>query len=236
MPPGGHRLAAPLSLPGSAPQSPSIFVVAAWEVHLTAYLEAPGSPRAVLAWELAQLPREFTPSCSSLGPPAWYCGFELASKGVLIGRVLDVEVASAGGGRTGIRLDAWVAWLQPRPASSLIPPTARTVTIANTDGGTLTAPVTISDPATVRKLAALIDGLRLSTTAVGTPCPPAPGLFLSLTFRARPGGPLLAVAQTGQPCYTVALTVRGEQQPALANASTLDGQILKLAVLPRKPS
>lgn len=245
LPPGGQRLAAPLSLPGRAPQSPSIYVVAAWEVHLTTYWEAPGSPRAVLAWEVAHVPREYTPECGSPGPPPWSCGFEIpspgvplgiTSQGVLIGRILDVEVASAGRGRTGIRLDAWVAWVQPRPASSVIPPTARTVTIANTGGGRPPAPVTITDPATVRKLAARIDGLALSTTAVGTPCPPPQGPYLSLTFRARPGGPVLALARTGQGCYTVALTVGGEQQPALANDSTLDGQILKLAALPPKPS
>ena len=245
MPPGGHRLAAPLSLPGRAPQSPSIYVVAAWEVHLTSYLEAPGSPRAVLAWEVAHLPRDDTAVCGSPGPPPWSCGFEIPSPGVplgitsqgaLIGRILDVEVASAGRGRTGIRLDAWVAWAQPRPASSLIPSTARTVTIVNSGGGSPPAPVTITDPVAVRRLTALIDGLPLSTTAVGTPCPASPGPYLSLTFRARPGGPVLALVQTGQGCYTIGLTVRGEQQPALANEPTLDGQILKLAVLPRKPS
>jgi hypothetical protein len=244
MPPGGDRLAAPLSL--AAPQPPSIYVVAAWEVHLTAYLEAPGSPRAVLAWEVAHVPRTYTAVCGSPGPPPWSCGFEIpspgvgseiSSPGVLLGRELNVEVASAGDGRTGIRLDAWVAWVQPRPASDVIPPTTRTVTIADPDDDRLPAPVTSSDPATVRKLVALINGLALSTDAVGTPCPPGINpLVLSLTFRARPGGPVLAVAQTGQPCYTVALTVRGEQQPALANDSTLDGQILKLAVLPPKPS
>jgi hypothetical protein len=152
------------------------------------------------------------------------------------GARLDVEVASAGDGRTAIRLDAWVAWGQPRPASSLIPPTARTVTIANLGGGSPPAPVTITDPVAVRKLTALIDGLSLSTTAVGTPCPAPAGPYLSLTFRARPGGPVLAHAQTGEGCYTVALTLRGEQQPEMANEPTLDGQILRLAVLPREPS
>jgi hypothetical protein len=243
-PPGGDRLAAPPSLP--APQSPSIYVVAAWEAHLTAYLEAPDSPRAVLAWEVAHVPRAYTAVCGSPGPPPWSCGFEIpspgvplgiASQGVLLGRMLNVEVASAGGGRTGIRLDAWVAWVQPRPANDVIPPTARTVTIADRDDDRLPAPVTSGDPATVRKLVALINGLALSTEAVGTPCPPGYNLVvLTLTFRARPGGPVLALAQTGQACYTVGLTVRGEQQPGLENDPTLDGQILKLAVLPSKPS
>jgi hypothetical protein len=55
---------------------------------------------------------------------------------------------------------------------------------------------------------------------------------LTLTFRGRPGGPVLALAQTGQACYTVGLTLRGEQQPPLTNEPTLDAQILKLAAHP----
>ena len=61
----------------------------------------------------------------------------------------------------------------------MIPPTARTATIADLDNDR--APprsplpaLTITDPATVRKLAALIDGLPLSPTPRRHPCP-APG-------------------------------------------------------------
>jgi hypothetical protein len=239
VPPGGHRLAAPPNLPGGVLKTPASFLGANWEVHLTAFWEAPGSPQAVLAWEQAHLPRRFTLGDAGFGPPAWDRGFELAPEGVLVSRELDVEVASAGGGQTGIRVDAWVAWQQPRPARSLIPPTARAVTIAELYNGSptakrLPAPVTITDPATVRNLAALIDGLPLSTTPADTPCPFSLRPFLSLTFRARPGGPVLALAQTDQQCYSVALTVLGDQQPALANEATLDGQILKLAALPWK--
>jgi hypothetical protein len=239
VPLGGHRLAAAPSLPGGVLKTPISFLGANWEVHLTAFWEAPGSPQAVLAWEQAHLPRRFTLGDADFGPPAWDRGFELAPEGVLVDRELDVEVASAGGGRTGIRVDAWVAWQPPRPASGLIPPTATTVTIAELHPGSPAAkgrpaPVTITDPGAVRKLAALIDGLPLSTTPADTPCPLTLNPFLSLTFRARPGGPALAVAQTGQQCYSVALTVRGAQQLPLEDEPTLDPQILKLAALPWK--
>jgi hypothetical protein len=238
VPPGGRRLAAPPNLPGGVLKSPITFVGANWEVHVTTFWEAPGSPQAVLAWEQAHLPRRFTPGDADFGPPAWDRGFALGPEGVLVDRELDVEVASAGGGRTGIRVDAWVAWQPPRPASSLIPPTARTVTIADlyNDSATPSRPhvtVTITDPGVVRKLAALIDGLPLSTTPADTPCP-ATRPALSLTFRARPGGPALAIAQTGQQCYSVALTVRGAQRLPLQDEPTLDPQILKLAALPWK--
>ncbi len=239
VPPGGRRLAGPPSLPGGLLKTPITFLGSTWDVLVTAFWEAPGSPQALLAWEQAHLPRRFTLGDADFGPPAWDRDFQLAPEGALITREMVVEVASAGGGQTGIRVDAWVAWQPPRPVGSLIPPAARTVTIAELYNGapapgSLPAPVTITDPATVRKLAAVIDGLPLSTLPADVPCPFSLHRYLSLTFRARPGGPALAIAQTGQQCDAVALTVRGEQQSPLQNQDTLDPQIIKLAGLPWK--
>jgi hypothetical protein len=212
---------------------------AVWEVHLTGFWVAPGSPQAVLAWEQAHLPFRFTLGDADFGPPAWDRDFQLAPEGALITRELIVEAASSGAGQAGIRVDAWVAWQPPRSAGTLIPAGARTVTIAGFHNGEpvgrpgtpLPAPVTITGPATVRELGALIDGLPLSTIPPDAPCPLAIRPFLSLTFRARAGGPAVAVAQTDQPCGEVALTVRGQQQRPLQNEPALDGQILKLAAI-----
>ncbi len=249
VPPGGHRLAGPPNLPGGVLKTPASYLGAVWEVHVTGFWEAPGDPQALLAWEQGHLTPRFTLGDAGFGPPVWDRGFELAPEGAMVTRELDVEVASAGDGRSGIRVDAWVAWQPPRPAGSLIPSAARTVTIAELSGGgpadpadpagpaaqRLPAPVTITDPATVRGLAALIDGLPLSTIPPDAPCPFSLGPFLSLTFRARSGGPAVAIVQTDQPCGEVTLTVRGEQQPALQNEPALDGRILKLAALSWKP-
>jgi hypothetical protein len=239
VPPGGHRLAGPPDLPGGVLKTPASYLVATWEVHVTDFWEAPGDPQALLAWEQGHLTARFTLGDAGFGPSVWDRDFELAPEGALVTRELDVELASAGDGRTGIRVDAWVAWQPPRPAGSLIPSAARTVTIAElSDGGPadpaaerLPAPVTITDPGTVRGLAALIDGLPLSTIPPDAPCPVSLGPFLSLTFRARSGGPAVAIVQTDQPCGEVTLTVRGEQQPALQNEPAPDGRILKLAAL-----
>jgi hypothetical protein len=243
-PPGAHRLAGPPNLPGGVLKTPISYLGATWEVHVTDFWQAPGSPQALLAWEQAHLPFRFTLGDADFGPPAWDRDFQLAPEGPLITRELIVEAASTGTGQTGIRLDAWVAWQPPRSAGSLIPSSARAVTIAElSDGGPvgrparpLPAPVTITDPATVRRLAALIDGLPLSTIPPDTPCPATLGHFLSLTFRARPGGPALSVAETDQSCDGVSLAVGGEQQPALQDEPTLDGQILRLAALSWKLS
>ena len=247
---GGHRLARPPDLPGGALKTPASYLGATWEVHLTGFWEAPGGPQALLAWEQAHLKGRFTLGDAGFGPPVWDRAFDLAPEGALITRELDVEVADAGDGQTGIRLDAWVAWQPPRPPGSLIPPAARSVTIAESSNGAFTsptsgaspaakrlpAPVTINDPAVVRRLATLIDGLPLSTIPPDTPCPFSLGSSLSLTFRARPGGPALALAQTDQPCDSVTLTVGGKQRPALQNDPTLDGRIVKLAGLSWKVS
>jgi len=236
VPPGGHRLAGPPSLPGGVLKTPLSYLGAAWEVHLTGFWQAPGTPQALLAWEQAHLPRFFTLGDADFGPPAWDREFDVAPMGDLISRELIVEVASAGDGQTGIRLDAWVAWQPPRPAGSTIPATARTVAVATMNNnslavGRLPAPVTVANRATVRALAALINRLPLSTISPDASCPPPLGPFLSLTFRARPGGPALATVQTDQPCGAVGLTVNGKQQLALQNETTLDAQILKLAGL-----
>ena len=135
VPPGGHRLAGPPNLPGGVLKTPVSYLVATWEVHLTGFWEAPGDPQALLAWEQARLKGRFTLGDADFGPPAWDRGFELAPEGALVTRELDVEVASAGDGRTGIRVDAWVAWQPPRSAVSQIPSAAGTVTIAESSNG-----------------------------------------------------------------------------------------------------
>jgi len=244
VPPGGHRLTGPPNLPGGVLKSPITDLGATWEVHVTDFWEAPGNPQALLAWEQGHLTGRFILGDADFGPPAWDRAFELAPEGALVTRELVVEAASAGDGQTGLRVDAWVAWQPPRSAASQIPSAAGTVTIAeSSDGGPtgatarrLPAPVTITDPVSVRRLAALIDGLPLSTIPPDAPCPFSLAPFLSLTFRPRTGGPAVAIVQTDQPCGEVTLTVRGGQQPALQNEPTLDGQILKLAALPWKLS
>jgi hypothetical protein len=236
VPPRGHRLAGP---PVRVLTTPITDLGSVWEAHVTDFWEAPGSPQALLAWEQEHLTGRFTLGDADFGPPAWDRGFDLAPDGALVTRELVVEVASAGDGQTGVRVDAWVAWQPPRSAASRIPSGTGTITIAESSNagpagaaaGRLPAAVTITDPATVRRLGALIDGLPLSTIPPDAPCPLAIRPFLSLTFRARAGGPTVAVAQTDQPCGEVALTVRGQQQPPLQNEPALDGQILKLAAL-----
>jgi len=201
------------------------------------FWRAPGQPQAVLAWERAHLPRRFKLGDADFGPPSWDRMFSLAPiPGVLNVRELVVEVTGAGNGQTAIRVDAQVSWQPHRPASERVPPTARVVTITqlpslDPHARHPHAPVTIADPAVVRRLAALIDNLQLSTIGPDASCPASLGGGIRLTFRARAGGPPLAVAQGPAPCGTVQFSVGGKQQPALQLTDSFIPQILKLAGL-----
>ena len=233
VPPDARRLPqAPDAL-----KAPITSLVSTTRVDKASFWRAPGQPQAVLAWEQAHLPRRFTPGDADFGPPSWDRTFSLSPvPGVLNERDLVVEVTSMGNGQTAIRVDAQVSWQPPRPASERVPSAARVVTITqlpslNPRARRPHAPVTITDVAVVRRLAALIDGLQLSTIGPAAPCPASLGGGIRLTFLARAGGPPLAVAQGPAACGTVQFSVGGKPQPALQITDSFIPQVLKLTGL-----
>lgn len=232
VPPGGRRPAKALDVL----KVPSSTLVSTALVDDVSFWQAPGQPQAVLAWEQAHLPRRFTPEDAGFGPPSWDRTFSLSPiPGVLNARDLVVEVASAGNGQTAIRVDAQVSWQPPRPAAERVPSGVRVVRIAqlpslDPHASRPPAPVTITDLVVVRRLAALVDSLELSTIGPA-PCPMAPGGGLLLRFLARAGGPPLAVAQGPAACGTVQFSVGGKQQPALQITDLFIPQVLKLTGL-----
>ena len=127
-----------------------------------------------------------------------------------------MEVADAGHGKTGIRVDGQVAWQPPRPASDFVPAAARVVTLSEVAAGdphpAVPAPVTITNGAVARRIAALVNGLPLSTSD-GALCPPPIGDELTLTFRASAGGPVLATVQGPGACNMVQFTLGGQLAP-----------------------
>jgi hypothetical protein len=115
-----------------------------------------------------------------------------------------------------------------------VPAAARVVTITEQpgggpDAGRPPAPVTITDVAVVRQLAALVDSLLLLGTIEPVPMCPALG-GIQLTFLARAGGPPLAAAQ-GQVGCAVQFSADGNPQPALQITNSFIPQVLKLAGL-----
>jgi hypothetical protein len=240
-PPGATRLTGPPNLPGGVLKTPSSFLVSAYEARGLMFWEAPGAPQAVLAWEVAHVAKRFTLGDASGGRFHWDRMFQLpAIPGVINGRDMVVEVASMGNGKTGIRVDSEVAWQPARLASTMVPPTAKVVTISrgrdySQHPKPAPAPVTITNPTVVRELAALINALPISPLDdAAVSCPPGIATSLELTFRAKAGGRPLAQVQTDQACGMTDLTMPGKRLLGLNNPS--DQRILALAGLHWQPS
>jgi hypothetical protein len=146
---------------------------------------------------------------------------------------MNVQFYDASGGTTVIMAEAMVSWQPPRPAAEVIPASVTEVTIA--PAGPLPqgvpAPVTITAFPVVRQLAALVNGLPLSTVPDDVPCPDGPGF--SLTFRSAAGGPAAAVATGPGACSQVTLTLNGTDEPPLlpSDAESYRATVLKIADL-----
>jgi hypothetical protein len=243
VPTGARRLFAAPTLEGGVLETPDLLPGTPYVVDKAGWWIAPGAPRSVLAWEARHLPHRFstagggTGSGSGPGFRFWSQSASLPDvPGVLDSRELVITVVPDGD-KTAIRVDAAVAWLPARPASEQVPAAAQAVTISmdlglNAGGKEPPKPVTITDPAKVRALKALINGLAVFPPAPYS-CPADFGVDLVLTFRAGPRTPPLAVATVDfEGCDDVDLTIDGRSQPALAGPGTDTGpQLLKVAGL-----
>ena len=242
VPTGARKLSAAPSVGNGVLKAPAQTLGTPDLVDKAEWWIASGAPQGVLAWEARHLSHRFSSGGAGTGygrgiATTWFQVFSLPGiPGVLDSRELVVLVVQDGG-KTAIRVDAQVAWLPARPASEKVPAAAKAVTISADPGLNQGArkpekPVTITDPAKVRALTALINGLTLFPP--GAPdCPADFGGNLVLTFRAGPRTPALAVATVNlSGCDGVDLTIGGKPQPPLAGPGTDSGpQILRLAGL-----
>jgi hypothetical protein len=214
-------------------------------VSKTAWWRVPGSMDATLAWVTAHRPAGF-----ALGGSGWSSDRSVITSrfdeftrpnvpNVLSQLSLYVSVASDGAGGTALRVDSQASWLPQKSRAERIPSAARVVTILGmpglSGGGPIRAatrfhpPVTITDPATVTKIAKVVDGLPLMPPGVFS-CPADNGQGVRLTFRATRNGPVLAqVTAETSGCGTVGLTVEGKRMPALWDGQRMVQQVLKLA-------
>lgn len=203
------------------------------------FWQVPGQPRSLLAWERAHLPHRFALTGSgSLGSrkgTAWFDEFSLRPvPSVLVERYLLVEVVSAGHGKTDIRVDAQVVWLPAKSAAELVPSSARVVTVVLQAGNGAgyrqrAGKATVTDPARVRRLAALVNGLPLAPWETIS-CPKYSGGAVTLTFRARAGGPALVKLSADLiGCPPAAFTAHGRQLPLLTTTTSFVRQVAKAA-------
>lgn len=245
VPTGARKLSAAPSVGNGVLKAPAQTLGTPDLVDKAEWWIASGAPQGVLAWEARHLSHRFSSGGAGTGygrsiATTWFQVFSLPGiPGVLDSRELVVLVVQDEG-KTAIRVDAQVAWLPARPASEKVPAAAKAVTISvdpglNQGGRKPQKPVTITDPAKVRALTALINGLALFPPGAFD-CPADFGGNLVLTFRAGPRTPALAVATVHfAGCDGVDLTIDGKSQPSLAGPGTDTGpQILKTAGLPWK--
>lgn len=232
VPPGARRLAhVPDAGDGFLKQSlpqPGL----PYQVNRVRFWQVPGSPVGVLSWEKRHLPHALTAGGTGLGSMRgvtveWDASYGLPAvhgqspRGGQIGpRTMTIYAVDAGNGRADIEMQVSVGWIPPRPAADVVPPAARAVTIAVQPDTNLhltrPAPVTVTDPAAVRRITALVNGLPLAPPGVGYHCPFDGFARLTLTFRARPGTPALSVAVADlEGCQWVSFSIGGRQQPSL---------------------
>ncbi len=187
----------------------------------TSWWLAPGDPQQVLAWERAHIPSPYRYFGGGMtGSGIWNDVFNIAAvPGLFDERGLAVSTTTAaGGGQTAIRVDALVDWIPVRPGGDTIPASATNLALVLTGNVShtgqpvqqVTATATITDAATVREIAAYLSTLPVQPPGAVYNCPPNVGGTLTLTFRARPGGPTLATASAiVSGCQDLQLTLPG---------------------------
>jgi hypothetical protein len=234
-PPGAVRTGpiASLSQSGARPVTPDLASVTRW-------WRVPGRPQEVLAWIGAHLRPGFTPAGTGTGSGSWTSVFALpAVPDVLTQREL-VVLAVRSESQTAIRVDAQVVWLPARPVAERVPPAARVLTVAPVFGFSpdpraerLDRAFTVTDPATVARIAAVVNGLTRFPGGAFS-CPAESGGQMRLTFSTRPGGRVVArlTAQYGG-CGVVSVRIDGRDMPGLSeyprSGPPLQQQVLAMA-------
>jgi hypothetical protein len=242
-PPGAVRTGpiASLAQSGARPVTPDLASVTRW-------WRVPARPQEVLAWIRAHLPPGFSPAGTGVGSgpgagsgsASWTDVFALpALPGVLIQRELMV-LAARSGSQTAIRVDAQVVWLPARPVAERVPPAARVLTVTPVFGFNpaprperLDRAFTVTDPATVARVVAVVNGLTRFPDGAFS-CPAESGGQMRLTFSTRPGGPVVArlTAQYGG-CGVVSVRIGGRDRPGLSayprSGPPLQQQVLAIA-------
>ncbi len=230
-PPGAVRLAKQPALPGGWGKYPVMSLNSTAQADAVGYWRVRGVGPALLAWEKAHISRSFARQDVIIGPPSWNTVYSLpAVPRVLPVRELNVQVFDAGGGVSVIMAEAMVSWQPPRPASEVVPASVTVVTIAASGPWSPNpAPVTITSAPAVRRLAALVNGLPVSTASRGVPCSLETGF--TLTFRAVAGGPAVAVAVGPAECGAVHLSLNGKDEPDLQPTGAYRATVMKIAGL-----
>jgi hypothetical protein len=149
---------------------------------------------------------------------------------VLGTRWLVVSMVALSGGGTGLRADADVQWIVPRPRAERIPRSVRVLDVSV--GPPHAAPSTrasIVDRGKVARIASQINGLGISQPGVmSCPARPAGAPVVTFTFRRRLGGAVVAratqLAGAVEPttaCDPMTLSIEGRRWPPLLGGAAV---------------
>jgi hypothetical protein len=148
-------------------------------------------------------------------------------------RQLTVLVATTPGDATYLRVDADVVWLLPRPASERIPDGVQAIDITRgLPGQPPSQSLTMTDAAEVKSIVVLANRLPIIQPGEFDGCNTAEPFGdaepkITFTFRAAPGGPVLALAkesaQAIEPgtCKPMSLSIGGVRQTPLLQGPKL---------------
>jgi hypothetical protein len=210
--------ASALARPDGFPATPDVADDTGWWI-------LPGTPAAALAYVEAHAPagsKVTGRSTGNQGPDGSTVSATTFSlppvPDVLVSRELVVEVVGLTGGSTGLRADAAVVWLTPRPATEQIPPGTQRLRITVTGGfpgqRPKQRPVVVATAKRIRAAVAILN--RLPVAQPGTiVCPADFAIRVRLSFDR--GSRALAVAVVDPAgCEGVTLTLAGRAQPPLS--------------------
>ncbi len=234
LPAGATQLAQAPS--GSKLQSQTFSqILLAAQVDQDAFARTAAAPATVVDAVKAHLPPGAKLAVSASGGGESLATFTLptvdpARLGI---RQLGIEAVSLTSGWTGVRVDAEVQYLAPRPYDQRVPAQARRLEITIKDNSPKPLlSLTVTKSGLVRAVASMVNSLPFTGNFQGTvfSCPMSPAREPTDTFvfRAARGGPVLAkvtelanMPTTVVPCVATSLTIRGHRAPELAEGGVL---------------
>jgi hypothetical protein len=227
-----------LSRPVSRPAIPTTLV----DEHT--WWRVPGSAASVLAYTRAHVPRggKFRESGSQAtgrgDVVSGYDGFVWPPVDRLLGsRELLVQVTTLAGGGTGVRADAQVQWIIPRPVSERIPRGVHEIDVARAaPGDAPSLEVKVVSQREIRALVAMVDALGIvQPGAYSCPLQQGDAPIVTFTFRASDEGTVLAsageLASAREPttsCDPMTFSIRGHPQTPLLGGAAVVGKAGRL--------
>jgi hypothetical protein len=161
-------------------------------------------------------------------------------------RMLVIGLVALSRDETGLRVDAEVQWIVPRPVAEQIPRQVRVMNVTvGRPGAEPSTSIMVINRSKVNRIVTMIDDLQIvQPEAINCPAEPAAPPGVTFTFTATVGGPVLALAaepagavEPTTPCDPMTLTIQGRPQiPLLGGAAVVaEAQRLLGVKLSRRP-